>query len=164
MASVMEPSTLELFLVHILNPVYRITEDDTIHDDQMRTPYLPSHIVIVLLKSSSAELKTTAVELRELIQKQVGTTKFSAVYNQIRQNVLTTQRERKNARQIQAVSNPEAAARRKMQRNLGKKESRKRKDRGHVYVVFLPCCEAKSHVLNDFYREAKGKYKKRRED
>ncbi|TFK68467.1 hypothetical protein BDN72DRAFT_821164 [Pluteus cervinus] len=112
MASHMEASRLERYLVHILKPVYRITEDDTVRDEQM------------------AELKTLAIELQELVQKKVGTTKFATVYNQIRQAVLATQRDRKTARQIQVVSNPEAAARRKMHRNSIKKESRKRKDRG----------------------------------
>jgi hypothetical protein len=35
MASYMEPERLENFLVHILIPVYRIAEDDTIRDPQM---------------------------------------------------------------------------------------------------------------------------------
>jgi hypothetical protein len=35
MASYMEPTRLDSFLVHILSPVYRITEDDTIRDAHM---------------------------------------------------------------------------------------------------------------------------------
>jgi len=35
MASYMEPTKLEAFLVHILTPVYRLTEDDTVRDIQM---------------------------------------------------------------------------------------------------------------------------------
>lgn len=35
MASHMEAERLEKFLVHILTPVYRITEDDTIRDEQI---------------------------------------------------------------------------------------------------------------------------------
>lgn len=35
MASYMDPGRLENFLVHILSPVYRITEDDTIRDPHM---------------------------------------------------------------------------------------------------------------------------------
>lgn len=35
MASHMEPQRLEKFLVHILTPLYRVVEDDTIHDPQM---------------------------------------------------------------------------------------------------------------------------------
>lgn len=35
MASHMDTSRVETFLVHILTPVYRITDDDTIRDSQM---------------------------------------------------------------------------------------------------------------------------------
>lgn len=35
MATHMEDVKLEKFLVHILTPVYRLTEDDTIRDVQM---------------------------------------------------------------------------------------------------------------------------------
>ncbi|KAF8181826.1 armadillo-type protein [Pholiota molesta] len=80
MASHMEAARLETFLVHILTPVYRITEDDIIRDSQME------------------ELKTTATELQDLVQSKVGTTKFASVYNQIRQSVLGLRRERKVAR------------------------------------------------------------------
>ncbi|KAG5642515.1 hypothetical protein DXG03_002616 [Asterophora parasitica] len=111
MTAHMEPERLEKFLIHILTPLYRLLEDDTIRDPQMD------------------ELKTLATELQDLLQSRVGTTKFSAAYTQIRQGVLGVRRERKAARATQVVADPEAAARRKMQRNVGKKESRKRKDR-----------------------------------
>lgn len=68
------------------------------------------------------------------MQAKVGTTKFAAVYNQIRQSVLGVRRERKVARVLQASTHPEAAAKRKMQRNVVKKDSRKRKERGFLYV------------------------------
>lgn len=76
------------------------------------------------------ELKTLATELQDLLQSKVGTTKFSTVYNQIRQGVLGVRRERKAAKVMQVTTNPEAAAKRKLQRNVIKKDSRKRKDRG----------------------------------
>ncbi|PPQ91255.1 hypothetical protein CVT25_006372 [Psilocybe cyanescens] len=126
MTSHMEAARLEQFLVHILTPVYRITEDDTIRDTQME------------------ELKTTAAELQDLVQTKVGTTKFATVYNQIRQSVLGVRRERKVARVLQASTHPEAAAKRKIQRNAIKKDSRKRKERGFL--------------------EGKGKTKRRREE
>lgn len=37
MASYMEPNKLETFLVHILTPVYRLMEDETVRDPQMGT-------------------------------------------------------------------------------------------------------------------------------
>jgi U3 small nucleolar RNA-associated protein 20 len=47
------------------------------------------------------ELKTLAIEVQELIQSKVGTTKFAEVYSRIRQNVLGVRRERKTARAVQ---------------------------------------------------------------
>ncbi|KAF9060675.1 armadillo-type protein [Rhodocollybia butyracea] len=126
MTSFLDASTLERFLVHILSPIYRIIEDDTIHDTKM------------------TELKDTAVELRDLLQSKVGTTKFSAVYNQIRQGVVAVQRERKEARVLQIATNPQAAASRKAHKNTVKKESRKRK--------------------NQTFVDGKGKLKRRREE
>ncbi|KAF9461849.1 armadillo-type protein [Collybia nuda] len=126
MTSYMAPKKIEKFLVHILTPVYRLIEDDTIRDSQME------------------ELKTLATELQDLVQNKVGTTKFSAAYNQIRQGVLGVRRERKAAKVLQVTTNPEAAAKRKLQRNVIKKDSRKRKDRG--------------------YADGKGKIKRRREE
>ncbi|KAJ7158771.1 armadillo-type protein [Mycena filopes] len=126
MAAHMESDRLEKFLVHILTPAYRIAEDDTIRDTQMD------------------ELKTVCIELQDLIQSKVGTTKFSTVYNQIRQGVLGVQRERKATKALQVTVNPEAAARRKMQRNSIKKESKKRK--------------------SSTFADGKGRIKRRREE
>ncbi|KAH9921372.1 armadillo-type protein [Amylocystis lapponica] len=111
MVSYMAEVQVERFLVHILSPVYRITEEDTIRDSHMD------------------ELKTLAVELQDLVQAKVGTTKFGNIYNRIRQGVLGVRRERRTARVMQATTNPEGAAKRKMQRNVMKKDSRKRKNK-----------------------------------
>lgn len=94
------------------------------------------------------EVKALAVELQDLIQTKVGTTKFANAYSRIRQSVLSVRRDRKTARsmqvitshnislvwlcscaQFQVVNNPEAAAKRKLQRNAIKKDSRKRKNK-----------------------------------
>ena len=86
--------------MHILNPVYRIIEDDTIRDAQMGES-------TALLRAArpdfcaTEELKTLAVELQDLVQTKVGTTKFSNVYNSIRQKVVSVRRDRKAARVIQ---------------------------------------------------------------
>ncbi|KAG1831616.1 armadillo-type protein [Suillus variegatus] len=111
MVSHMEATQLERFLTHILTPVYRITEDDTIRDAGME------------------ELKVTATELLDLLQNKVGTTVFANTYNRIRQGASSIQQERRVARATKATTNPEAAAKRKLARNVGKKESRKRKNR-----------------------------------
>ncbi|KAI0333223.1 hypothetical protein GY45DRAFT_1319830 [Cubamyces sp. BRFM 1775] len=126
MVSYMEASQVERFLIHILSPVYRIIEDDTIRDSQMD------------------EIKTLAIELQDLVQGKVGTTKFANVYNTIRQKVLEVRRERRTARVVQTTTNPAAAAKRKHQRNVAKKESRKRK--------------------NEVYMQGKGRAKRRRAD
>jgi U3 small nucleolar RNA-associated protein 20 len=83
------------------------------------------------------ELKTLATELQDLVQSKVGTTKFSTTYNQIRQSALGVRRERKTAKVLQVMTNPEAAAKRKLQRNSIKRESRKRKDRGFAWVFLF---------------------------
>ena len=73
-------------------------------------------------------MKLTAIELQDIVRTKVGGSKFAEVYNDIRQGVLGVQRERKVARALQHTTNPEAAAKRKIQRNVSKKGSRKRKD------------------------------------
>ncbi len=35
MGNYMEASLLQEFLIHILSPIYRITEDDTVRDERM---------------------------------------------------------------------------------------------------------------------------------
>ncbi|KAK7691383.1 hypothetical protein QCA50_004782 [Cerrena zonata] len=126
MVNHMEPTQVERFSPHIISPVYRIAEDDTIRDPHMD------------------ELKTLAIELQDLLQTKVGTSKFSNVYNGIRQNVISVRRDRRTARAVQAVTNPEVSAKKRMQKNVLKKESRKRKGQS--------------------FQEYKGKSKKRRED
>ncbi|KAI0364814.1 hypothetical protein BV20DRAFT_955431 [Pilatotrama ljubarskyi] len=110
MVSHMQATDVERFLMHMLSPVYRIVEDDTVRDPQMD------------------ELKTLSIELQDLIQSKVGTTSFAQVYNEIRQKVLMVRRDRRTARVIQTTTDPAAAAKRRLHRNTAKKESRKRKN------------------------------------
>ena len=83
------------------------------------------------------EIKTTSIELQDLVRSKVGVVKFSNVYSQIRQGVVNVRRERKATRALQVANNPEAAAKRKIRQNLTKKISRKRKDRGFAYVFIV---------------------------
>lgn len=78
------------------------------------------------------------------MQNKVGTTKFAEVYGRIRQNILGVRRERKTARVVQAAKSPALASKKKAQRNVVKKESRKRK--------------------NDAFAEGRGKFKRRRDE
>ncbi|KAL1705725.1 armadillo-type protein [Schizophyllum commune] len=110
MTTHLEPSRLERFLPHILNPLYRITQDEGIRDPQMD------------------ELKTLATEVQSLVQSKVAPTAFTAVYSKIRENVRGVQQERKIKRTLLAATNPEQAAKRKTKKNESKKESRKRKN------------------------------------
>ncbi|KAH7909651.1 armadillo-type protein [Hygrophoropsis aurantiaca] len=112
MASHMSPARLRPFLPHILAPLYRVAEDDTIRDAGMDG------------------LKTLTAELTDLLQTRLGTTAFAGAYNRVRQGVLRVRQERRSGRVVLATTNPAAAAKRKMARNAGKKESRKRKERG----------------------------------
>jgi U3 small nucleolar RNA-associated protein 20 len=101
MANYMEATLLQEFLIHILSPIYRITEDDTIRDQQMgEYPLGPTHRYPH--SRSTDELKATAVELQDLVQRKVGTTKFAVTYNKIRQAVSGVQRERRTARVTKA--------------------------------------------------------------
>ncbi|CAE6411743.1 unnamed protein product [Rhizoctonia solani] len=112
MASHLPPSILETFLPHILAPVYRIAEEDTIKDTELDN------------------LKTLTHELQALLQQRIGTTAFATAYSRIRQGVVRVRQERKIQRATLATTHPKAAARRKLQRNITKKEGKKRKDRG----------------------------------
>lgn len=49
MVTYMEPSKVELFLVHILTPLYRITDDDTIRDLHMGMLFIPFSLTPSLL-------------------------------------------------------------------------------------------------------------------
>ncbi|KDN46836.1 hypothetical protein RSAG8_03913, partial [Rhizoctonia solani AG-8 WAC10335] len=111
MASHLPAPTLETFLPHILAPVYRIAEEETIKGIELDN------------------LKTLTHELQTLLQQRIGTTAFANAYSRIRQGVVRVRRERKIQRATQAATHPEAAARRKLQRNITKKEGKKRKDR-----------------------------------
>jgi U3 small nucleolar RNA-associated protein 20 len=132
MVTYLEPKRLEQFLTHILSPLYRIIEEDTIRDDQLGS-FLVSicrslHGWCHLLE----ELKTTAIELRELVQQKVGGTTFSLVYNTIRQRILDTRRDRRTKRVMLATHHPEQAQRRKEKKLKLKKDSKKRRDHSFI--------------------------------
>lgn len=52
------------------------------------------------------DIKAAAQELQDMVQTKVGTTKFTAVYSQIRQGNLTARRERKAALAIMVCPQP----------------------------------------------------------
>ncbi|KAK9722628.1 U3 snoRNP protein [Basidiobolus ranarum] len=109
MASFIKPEELQPYLIPIVSPIYRTVNDET-------------------SKGKEAEdLRALGQEVLDFVRKQVGTTVYHETYNQIRQRVVDIRRERKAKRSFQAITDPEAHAKRKIQKNEMKKNSRKNK-------------------------------------
>lgn len=66
-------------------------------------------------------------EVLDLVQKRAGTTDYFVAYNNVRQHVLEVRRERKQKRVMQAINDPEARARRRIQKNEMKSRKRQLK-------------------------------------
>jgi U3 small nucleolar RNA-associated protein 20 len=88
------------------------------------------HLQTDTYNTATDNLKTLATELQDLVQSKVGATAFSTVYSRIRQNAVTTRNERRVKRVLfaQQPERAEAAAQRKIKKNVAKKDSRKRKN------------------------------------
>ena len=97
------------------------------------------------------------------MQAKVGTTKFSLIYNQIRQSAIGIRRKRKVASALLQTTNPKAAAKSKILKNAIKKESRKRKDPGFLYVFFFFLAKYSSQA-SLFFSDGKRKIKRPREE
>ncbi|PWN44412.1 hypothetical protein IE81DRAFT_310637 [Ceraceosorus guamensis] len=110
MATQLESSRIEPFLSHMIGPIFRILDDESLKADRFD------------------ELKSLAMEVQELLQAQLGATRYAAVHSRIKQAILEKRRERKTARLMQGISNPEAATARRAKENTKKHESRKRKN------------------------------------
>ncbi|KAJ3068143.1 U3 snoRNP protein [Podochytrium sp. JEL0797] len=96
------------------------------------TPYLtPAMSVLYRTMNSSGretdELKNLAKEISEHLQKAVGITTYLAVYNQIHTQVQSARQDRRTKRKVQVIVDPEAAAKRRLQKNEMKKQGKKRK-------------------------------------
>ncbi|CAI2171430.1 13286_t:CDS:10 [Funneliformis geosporum] len=109
MTTFMPPSDLTPYLMLIIGPIYRFVNDETIKGNEIDN------------------LKQFGKEILDLIQKRVGTTQFHITYNKIKQQVSKVRRDRKHKKAIMALVDPESAAKRKLQRNEMKRQSRKRK-------------------------------------
>ncbi|KAM8884134.1 small subunit processome component 20 homolog [Synchiropus picturatus] len=118
---------LRPYLTTIITPLYR--ELDSTYADQDPT------------------LKNLAQELIELLKKHVGLQKFSLAFSAVQKEFALRRAARKRQRAMQAVSNPEIAAKKKMKKHRNKIEAKKRK------IEFLrPEYKAKkqrSHALKD---------------
>ncbi|XP_011611808.2 small subunit processome component 20 homolog [Takifugu rubripes] len=116
-------------------------------------PYLTTIITPLYreLDSTYAEqdptLKNLAQELIELLKKQVGLEKFSLAFSAVQKEFSQRRAARKRHRAIQAVANPDIAAKKKLKKHRNKIEAKKRK------IEFLrPGYKAKkqrSHTLKD---------------
>ncbi|XP_044199894.1 small subunit processome component 20 homolog [Thunnus albacares] len=115
------------YLTTIIAPLYR--ELDSTYADQDPT------------------LKNLAQELIELLKKHVGLERFSLAYSSVQKEFSVRRAERKRHRAMQAVANPDIAAKKKLKKHKNKIEAKKRK------IEFLrPGYKAKkhrSHALKD---------------
>lgn len=116
-------------------------------------PYLTTIITPLYreLDSTYAEqdptLKNLAQELIELLKKQVGLERFSLAFSAVQKEFSQRRAARKRHQAMQAVANPDIAARKKLKKHKNKIEAKKRK------IEFLrPGYKAKkqrSHALKD---------------
>ncbi|OXB65172.1 hypothetical protein ASZ78_005288 [Callipepla squamata] len=116
-------------------------------------PYLPTVLTPLYreLNSTYAEqdptLKNLSQEIIELLKKLVGLEAFSLAFSSVQKQANQKRAMRKKQRALQAVANPDIAARRKLKRHKNKAETRKRK------MEFLrPSYKAKKqrgHTLKD---------------
>ncbi|XP_045928602.1 small subunit processome component 20 homolog, partial [Micropterus dolomieu] len=115
------------YLTTIITPLYR--ELDSTYADQDPT------------------LKNLAQELIELLKKHVGLEKFSLAFSAVQKEFSQRRAARKRHRAMQAVANPDIAAKKKLKKHKNKIEAKKRK------IEFLrPGYKAKkhrSHALKD---------------
>uniref|UniRef100_A0A671YNU0 UTP20 small subunit processome component n=1 Tax=Sparus aurata TaxID=8175 RepID=A0A671YNU0_SPAAU len=115
------------YLTTIITPLYR--ELDSTYADQDPT------------------LKNLAQELIELLKKQVGLQRFSLAFSAVQKEFSQRRAARKRHRAMQAVANPDIAAKKKLKKHKNKIEAKKRK------IEFLrPGYKAKkhrSHALKD---------------
>lgn len=78
-------------------------------------------------RENESALKSLAQEVSELVKKVIGLEAFSQACSAVQQEIVVTRESRKRERALEAVVNPEKRAKRKVKKNLAKKESRKRK-------------------------------------
>lgn len=86
--------------------------------------FLTSNLIVFY---SVEELKKLGSEVLDLVQKRAGTTDYFVAYNKIRQSILQSRQERKQKRVMQAMNDPEALARRRIQKNEMKSRKRQMK-------------------------------------
>lgn len=99
-------SSLEMISLECITALYLLT--DQIENEQARV---------------------LAQESLDIFESKLGTTEYLKCYNEARQVVNERRRERRAKRSIEAVSNPELHARKKLKKNMKKGQSRKRNEK-----------------------------------
>ncbi|KAJ3175962.1 U3 snoRNP protein [Geranomyces variabilis] len=108
-ANAVPPETLPRYLFHMISTLYRTAKDETAKGE------------------AADKLRLLAHEVLDHLRKVVGTQPYLETYNKVEQRILEVRRERRAARSVMAVADPEQRARRRIQKNEMKKGSRKRK-------------------------------------
>jgi U3 small nucleolar RNA-associated protein 20 len=104
-------SSPRAFLMPMLNPLYRINDNDEIQPDD---PIL-------------GELKQLSGEVIAVIKKRAGSAPFLTAYEAVRRSVSKIRGERKQARKILAISDPRRHALMRMRKHKKSRERKKRK-------------------------------------
>ncbi|XP_021355382.1 small subunit processome component 20 homolog [Mizuhopecten yessoensis] len=75
-------------------------------------------------------IKSLAQEVLDLLKKVLGVEQFTEIYARVLRKRMVVKETRKRQKAVEAVSNPEVAAKRKVKKNLAKREAKKRKAEG----------------------------------
>ncbi|XP_033739688.1 small subunit processome component 20 homolog isoform X2 [Pecten maximus] len=75
-------------------------------------------------------IKSLAQEVLDLLKKVLGVEQFTEVYASVQRKRMVVKESRKRQKAVEAVSNPEVAAKRKVKKNLAKRDAKKRKAEG----------------------------------
>jgi hypothetical protein len=142
----------ERFLVHILSPVYRVIEDDTIHDPRMGTSLNHLNLPVVdadfFRRTQDSRRRAAGASAGQGWHRQVcgyiqphppararrtpraqdGACRKGTCAQAVRRAELLTCL-------VQMTTHPAAAIKRKQERNVNKKDSRKRKNAAFRFVL-----------------------------
>ncbi|TGZ79617.1 hypothetical protein EX30DRAFT_321196 [Ascodesmis nigricans] len=77
------------------------------------------------------ELKPTAQEILDTLSKKIGTTEYAKAYAGVKQQVADRRQQRRTKRKIEAVAEPELAAKRKAKKHEREKARKKEKGKAH---------------------------------
>ncbi|OQS03841.1 U3 small nucleolar RNA-associated protein [Thraustotheca clavata] len=108
-----DASFLETILLQMLNPLYR---DTTSEENESDT-------------ESQVKVKTIAREVLQLLEAKIDSQPFLSTYTHIQKKVTEFRERRKQKRKIEAIAEPEVAAKRKLAKNLQKQNSKQMKKR-----------------------------------